>query len=100
MQDFDGFNTVLARKLKSLKKDLGVLSIRQGYKGTGTRAYRRQMWVYMPPDAQPIDLWLEGGFVALGGCCHTNYGRVNVGERTPEQVYQEIVEMLRPLAKV
>lgn len=95
--DADTFNTALAKRLKSLKKDLGASNVRQGYKGTGSKAHRRQMWIDLPNAERPIDLWLNGAHVELGGVCYTNYGKVVKGERSVDDVYAEIVEKLRPL---
>lgn len=98
MSDFEAFNAALARRLQGLKKDLGATNIRMGYRGTGGRSHRRQMWVTLPHSERPIDLWLEGSHVGLGGVCYTNYGRVDVGGRSVEETYQDILEKLRPLS--
>jgi hypothetical protein len=95
--DDAAFNAAMAKRLQGLKKDLGALNIRQGYRGTGSRAHRRQMWVTLPHAERPIDVWLEDAVVGLGGVCYTNYGRVVVGGRSVEEVYTEIVDKLRPL---
>lgn len=97
MTDFNEFNSALAKRLQGLKKDLGAFKIRQGYKGTGARSHRRQIWVDLPNAERGIDLWLEEETIGLGGVCFTNYGKVRVGGRGVEEVYTEIVEKLRPL---
>lgn len=103
--DYNTFNTALAKRLQSLKKDLGALNVRQGYRGTGSKAHRRQIWVELPHAERGIDLWLDTGIIGLGGVCFTNYGKVLCGreadgtERSIDEVYAEIVEKLRPLTK-
>lgn len=90
------YNTELARSLLRLKRDLGVLQVRQGYRGTGSRAHRRQIWVALTPD-RSIDLWLESDRVELGGVCMTRYGSIPHAGRPVAEVYQAIVEALAPL---
>lgn len=97
MTDFNQFNAEMAKQLQNLKKDLGALKVRQGYKGTGGRSHRRQIWVDLPNAERGIDLWLEEETIGLGGVCFTNYGKVRVGGRSVPEVYAEIVEKLRPL---
>lgn len=91
------FNTAMAKRLKSLKKDLSVLSVIQGYKGTGSRSCRRQIFVRFTND-KIIDLWLEESMVLLGGVCRTNYGVVQINGRNVDDVYSDIVASLRPLS--
>lgn len=59
------YNVALARDLgKALKKE-GAPTTRQNYKGTGSKAHRRQLFVRYPGGAA-IDLWVEGTHVRLG----------------------------------
>ncbi len=93
------FNDNLAKKLKCLKKDLGATGIRQGYRGTGNRSYRRQIWVDgLAGFHTAIDLWLEDNRVGLGGVCYPHYGRVEIGTRSVDEVYAEICEKLKAKA--
>ncbi len=91
------FNSQMARKLQNLKSDLGATKVRQGYKGTGAKSHRRQIWVDFPND-DSIDLWLEADRVGLGGVCHTRFGQVPHNGRTVEQVYADVCQALKPLA--
>jgi hypothetical protein len=94
---FDIFNTALSKRLKLLKKDLGAVTVSQGYKGTGSRVYRRQIFVRFSND-KVIDLWLEDEYVLLGGVCMTNYGKVIINQRNINEVYDDVVNALRPLS--
>ncbi len=90
---FETFNASLAKKLKSLKKDLGATNIRQGYKGTGSKSHRRQIWVSFPNAS--IDIWLEEFTIKLGGVCGTGSGLVKCHDgRSTDAIYQEVLEKL------
>lgn len=102
------FNTALAKRLQSLKKDAGAESLRQGYKGTGRAAPRRQLWVRFDSGAL-IDLWADFGFLRLGGVvCNAPAGSAHPGGvyrrqipyagRTVEEVYQAALAVLKPWA--
>lgn len=90
------FNTVLARLLQGLKRDLGALTVRQGYRGTGRSAHRRQIFVHFSND-RIIDLWLEADNVGMGGVIRpsSQAGQELHEGRQPEQVYAALVERLR-----
>ena len=100
--DADVFNAKLAKLFQKLKKDAKASSIKQSYKGTGSRKHRRQLWINFESEAV-IDIWLEqdsvvfGGVVARGG---GNLSKTHVayGDRTPEQVYAEAMPILRDWA--
>ena len=100
------FNTRLAKLLQKLKKDAGATIISQNYKGTGGRAYRRQLWVSFKSGAV-IDLWLEAGRIEFGGVVKNGPPGSNValpvrhvsyGDGTPEQVYAEAMPILNAWA--
>lgn len=107
--DLVAFNTALASLLKRLKKDVGSCTVKQNYRGTGSQKARRQMWVRFDKGGV-IDIWLDNGFAIFGGIVarrefdgpgfektHIPHGtRISYGDKTPEQVYGEIVSYLRP----
>lgn len=95
--EINEYNTTLAKLLQGLKKDLGATTIRQGYKGTGSKSFKRQIFVRFANDKH-IDLWLESNRVECGGVIRTRFGNVPHNNRTPTEVYKDIVEVLRPLA--
>ncbi len=90
----------LTKLIKGLKKDLGAVNIRQGYKGTGTRSYRRQLFVTFANEVC-IDLWVDDGVLGLGGVIRSGFGKIPYsgpdGDLTPQAVYALCVEKLRPL---
>jgi len=92
----DEFNKALAKLLPKLKRDLGVGTIRQGYKGTGKQAHRRQVFVRLA-DGTPTDIWLDTGFVTLGGI-HKRLGQFKTHDKTPTEAYAEILRMLTMIA--
>jgi hypothetical protein len=91
------YSEQLLNLLKNLKKDLGATNIRQSYRGTGTRKHRRQIFVRFSNE-DSIDLWFESTCIGLGGVMHPGYGRVDIGERSAEDVYKEIAEKIKPLS--
>lgn len=62
------YNATLAKKLQSIKKDLGAKRVYRGYRGTGSKSHRYQIWVEMS-NGRPVDLWLEADRVTIGGIC-------------------------------
>ena len=99
------FNTELAKLMQKLKKDAGASSISQNYRGTGSQAHRRQLWVRFKSGAV-IDLWLEESKVGLGGIVKNGVPgkpkglvkEVAYGNKTPEQVYKEVAGHLKEWA--
>lgn len=100
--DLNEFNTQLSKEMKKLKKDLGANNIRQNYKGTGSQAHRRQLWVHLPNNGC-IDIWIDSGFVQLGGVVanrpgggggYPNPRNIPYGDKTPQQVYMEVLASL------
>lgn len=84
---------------KNLKRDLpSVVIVRQGYKGTGSKSYKRQIFLRTAAD-MCLDVWLDAGRVQLGGIHRTtNSGSstaFRVGDRTPEETYSELLTQLR-----
>lgn len=97
------FNTKLAKLMQKLKKDAGAEAIAQNYKGTGSKAYRRQLWIHFTSGAV-IDLWLDNGFMKFGGVVKKRApgaeGRslpetIKYEKQTPEQVYAEAAKHLK-----
>jgi hypothetical protein len=84
----------LAKKLRSLKKELGADSVRQGYRGTGSASASRQIVINFPREDKMIDVWLETHNAKLGGV----YARTNINvlynNRSVEEVYVEIRDQL------
>lgn len=90
------FNKQLAKELKKLKKDWKATKVSQGYKGTGKKKHRRQIWVDF--DGKTMDLWLETDRVNLGGV-NAILGRpppsVPYEDKNPKQVYREVLHILK-----
>lgn len=96
------FNTILASLLKNLKKDLGALSVRQNYRGTGSCVAHRQLYVRLPGNVV-TDIWLKD-FVGIGGVIRMpgldeQYRYILHGNQTPEQVYALILERMKEALK-
>lgn len=69
LQDKERYTAELSRlTCNALKREAKAESTRQNYKGTGSRAYRRQVWVRFHSGAV-IDLWFgdSGANVTFGG---------------------------------
>ena len=100
------YNTKLAKLLQRLKKDAGAKSISQNYKGTGSQAFRRQLWVNFVSGAV-VDLWLDKGYLKFGGVVMNAppgvEGRglpkaIPYEGKKPEQVYEEAAKHLKAWA--
>lgn len=60
------YTAALSKALRLQKKKLGLSSIAQGYKGTGSKAAARQLWLRRG-DGDLVDLWLDQTGMRLGG---------------------------------
>lgn len=91
-------NDALAKLIqKNLKADLPSVTMqRQGYKGTGSKSYKRQIVVRFEGD-RVTDLWLEDGTVRVGGVYAHGGSSVafRVADRSPEESYQMLLDTLR-----
>lgn len=121
--DPNEFNSKLAKLLQGLKKEGLALKVRQGYKGTGSKAHKRQIWidfnanVIKPLPGQDFknyasctDIWLETHNARIGGVVNftaiTPDGflptmknpSIKYADQTPEAVYARIVELLKSRA--
>lgn len=106
MSDILAFNTKLAKLMQGLKKDAGASRIAQNYKGTGSVAYRRQIWIHFKSGAV-VDVWLENGYAQIGGVVMNRAPgsqstlatrtRVPYGE-SPEWTYRSLAVVLREWA--
>jgi hypothetical protein len=99
------FNAALAKLLQRLKKDAGASLIRQNYRGTGSQAFRRQLFTRFT-DGTAMDIWLNKNYVNFMSLYNAD-GRPNnrekpeeipYGDKTPEQVYAEVVKALKKWA--
>ena len=90
------YNTKLAKLLQGLKRDAGATNINQNYRGTGSRAYRRQLFVGFK-SGKVTDLWLEADRVELGGVTKV-LGKISHNGRTPEEVYTDVAHVLKAWA--
>ena len=91
--DPKAFNKALAQKLQALKKTRPsplASEVNQGYKGTGIKAHRRQIWIRTPKGL--FDLWLNSGFLEFGGVVNPRalQAKLTYGEKTPDQVFELI----------
>jgi hypothetical protein len=97
--DYTAYNATLAKLLGKLKKDLGAKRVRQGYHGTGSQAYSRQMWVRLADD-RPVDIWLEWGYVQFGGVIRIALAEesnrvIRYAGCSPAEMYAEILRVLK-----
>lgn len=102
--DPNEYNKALSKLLKRLKRDAGAESIRQNYKGTGKKKYKRQLWVQFKSGAV-IDLWLEKDRLGLGGVVkrradpskapHPLPKAIKYEGKSPEEVYKEAARLLK-----
>ena len=105
MTSQEKLTSTLAKRIgKGLKADLAAESIRQNYKGTGSKKHRRQLWIRFKSGAV-IDIWLEERLVSFGGVVSNGGGSpspsphsVLYKEKTPEQVYAEAMPILKAWA--
>ena len=94
------YNAALAKLMQRLKRDAGASAIVQNYKGTGSQAHRRQLWVHFTSGAV-IDLWLESGYLGFGGVVMRSPSsdaplpKRLAYEGTPEQMYARVAPMLK-----
>jgi hypothetical protein len=98
LDEYLDFNTKLAKLLQRLKKDAGATVVSQGYRGTGSQAYRRQVFVRF--ENTVVDLWLEAGMIRIGGVLRDRVPPpvrkgVAYENKSPEQVYGELVKLLK-----
>lgn len=99
----EAYNAQIAKLVAQLKKDksTGVTGIRQGYKGTGSKAYKRQMWAKMPEHERGgPDIWLDKGYVRVGGIVGLPKDIPSVkqyGDESPEAVYKWIADTMQKL---
>jgi len=102
-EDIEAYNTQLAKLFQRLKKDVGATSIKQNYKGTGSKKFRRQLWINFKSGAV-MDIWLDqravrfGGVVMTGGAEWIKAKGVSYENKTPEQIYAEAMPILRDWA--
>lgn len=95
--EMNDFNTKLSKYLKNLKKDAGAISIKQNYKGTGSRKYRRQLYVRFS-DNEVTDLWLEDNHIqTYGVITKSKIPRVMVffDGRSVEEIYNDLLPYMK-----
>ena len=101
-EDLVAFNSELTKKLKGLKRDLGVKTISQGYKGTGGQKHRRQIWLRWD-DGSVVDVWVDDGFFSFGGITSQIGGRnvqvnprqIDYDGKPVDAIYREVVTALK-----
>jgi hypothetical protein len=97
------YNAQLAKLMGQLKRDksTGVTGVRQGYKGTGSKAHKRQVWAKVPSHERGgPDIWLDSGFVKVGGIIDipkTIPSTMKYGDESPEAVYKWISDTMKQL---
>ena len=92
------FTADIVVALRTYKKSCGIESMRQGYKGTGCRAHRRQLFITFE-SKRTIDIWFEDRAVSFSGVCQQVKTQVSYlsdgGERkTPELIASEVGNIL------
>lgn len=90
------YNAKLARRMRRLKKEAGATTVRQEYRGTGSQAHRRQMWVRMPGLPRGFtDVWLDDAAASLGGVSDLRrLPALSYGDRTVDEMYEVLREAL------
>lgn len=102
MPDYSEINTKIAKLMQNLKVDLGCKAIRQNYRGTGSRAARRQLFVTLP-NGRMIDVWLELGSVEIGGVIQAPVGAIKTihyEANTASEIYLGIRAALALVVKL
>ena len=96
------YGTVLAKLMKGLKRDTGATKIAQNYRGTGSQKMVRQLWVNWGSDG--IDIWIKQDHLQFGGVLVNQPGggsaypiprKIPYNNRTPQEVYREVVPVLK-----
>lgn len=92
------FTADIVAALRTHKKSCGIISMRQGYKGTGCRAHRRQLFITFE-SLHTIDIWLEDRAVSFSGVCQqvktqVVYLSVTGEHKAPELIAAEVANIL------
>lgn len=98
-EDWEPYNTELAKLLQGLKRDANAETIRQNYRGTGSQSYRRQLWTRFKGGAV-MDLWLNAGRLEFGGVVGATGKSIAYGTMKPAEVYTKAVAFLRAWLKL
>lgn len=106
--DYPSFNASLLKILPKLKREAPVANMRQGYKGTGSKAGIFQVFVRFEGGAS-VDLWLKNDRVEIKSL-YTETGEtwpnrltatsVDYEGRSPEQVFAALAQILKAYATV
>jgi hypothetical protein len=95
--DLVAFNAALAKMMSKLKKALGAQHVKAGYKGTGSKSYKRQIFMRLADDSA-VDVWLDYGFAEIGGVMSlpgVDRSPIKYAGKTPADVYDEILKRLQ-----
>lgn len=101
--DPNAYNTALAKLMNTkLKREVSeVDGVRQNYKGTGSKAHRRQLYVKIPTHSRGgPDVWLDSGYVRIGGVISIPKSipaERKYGDDAPETVYGWIRDTLKQI---
>ena len=99
MTDGEKFTGAVAKAIKTHKKAAGIDSIRQNYKGSGSHAADRQLYIRFNNGAL-IDIWLYTIEVHYGGVVIRKPNgqstmpkslRYDVGDKTPQEVASGVI---------
>jgi len=88
----------IGRELMKLRRQYGIKSIRQGYKGTGRQRARRQLYCQLSNDRY-VDVWLENTAYQIGGVMPGIRGSFPYSGRSPAENAKDIAEMLKKLVE-
>lgn len=95
--DVVAFNAALAKMMGKLKKALGAQHVNMGYKGTGSKSYKRQIFMRLA-DGTAVDVWLDYGFAQIGGVMAlpgADKSPIEYQGKTPSDVYDELLKRLK-----
>lgn len=91
----EAFTADISKKLLGLRSKYGIASIRQNYKGTGSRKATRQLWIRLD-NGEGVDVWLEPDFYQIGGVTINRIkGNFPYSGRTSIQIAEEIASTLQ-----
>ncbi len=95
----EAYTAAISKAMKALAARVQGVTFQQNYKGTGSKAAHRQVFVRFPSGAF-IDVWLTDGGVSFGGVAERHPARawsptaIPYSKRSAEAVARDVVAML------
>ena len=88
------FTADVSKELLKLRKAYGIKSIRQNYKGTGSKRASRQLFI-KDVAGNMVDVWLERDYYQIGGVINGIRGAFKYGTHSAAEVAKDIAEALK-----